>query len=295
MLRVTSLLGNSQRLDGGSMFGNVPRALWSKWCPPDDEGRIDLCCRCFLIEDGDKRILIETGVGAFFSPDLRERYGVLSSEHCLVESLATRGLLPEDIDVVFLSHLHFDHAGGLLTAFREQSPLDLVFPRARYVVGEQALGRAKDPHPRDRASFIPELVPLLEGSGRLEVVPREATTHPALGSRIFLRTSHGHTPGMLIPTFEGTEQSATFCADLIPGLPWVHVPVTMGYDRYPERLIDEKSQLYADLGEGAWLLFTHDFHVAAGRLKREERGRMTATHLTERLVDLDLDTAPGVS
>ena len=108
--RAWSLLGNSQRLDGGAMFGNAPRALWSRWIEPDELNRIPLACRCLLIEeeraDGIRRILCEAGIGAFFEPKLRERFGVVEREHMLLERLATLGLSPEDIDIVVLSHLH---------------------------------------------------------------------------------------------------------------------------------------------------------------------------------------------
>jgi glyoxylase-like metal-dependent hydrolase (beta-lactamase superfamily II) len=266
MLSLTSLPGNSQRLDGGAMFGNAPRAVWQKWYPPDEQGRIALSCRAFLIEDGQRRVLIETGVGSFFPPHLRERYGVMEEEHVLLQSLAAVGLAPEDIDVVFLSHLHFDHAGGLLSSFEEGRPASLVFPRARFCVGQAALERARAPHPRDRASFIPDLLPLLEASGRLSVIASGSSSHPDLGERIFLRESLGHTPGMLLPTVLGKAHVATFCADLVPGSAWVHLPITMGYDRFPEQLIDEKKALFEEVGVGSWLLFTHDPSVAAGRL-----------------------------
>lgn len=276
MLRITSLLGNSQRLDGGAMFGNVPRALWQKWCVPDETGTIALSCRCFLVEVEGRRVLIETGVGAFFEPKLRSRFGVREQEHVLLASLKSVGCSPQDIDVVLLSHLHFDHAGGLLSAFNSDQAPELVFPSAQFVVGETAWQRAQSPHPRDRASFIPAVSSLLEGSGRLHLVAEGQSAHDVLGDAFRLRTSDGHTPGMLIPTMVGTNTTATFCADLVPGVPWVHLPITMGYDRYPERLIDEKQELYEELGEGAILLFTHDPTVAGARLGRTERGRYEA-------------------
>ena len=110
-MKLDSVLGNSQRLDGGAMFGNAPKALWTRWAQPDEENRIPLACRALLIEDGDRKILLETGIGAFFEPRLRERFGVVEGDHVLLSSLSALGLTHQDIDVVVLSHLHFDHAG----------------------------------------------------------------------------------------------------------------------------------------------------------------------------------------
>ena len=147
------------------MFGNCPRAVWERWCPPDALGRIALACRALLVrEDGGRTVLLEAGIGSFFAPKLRERFGVQESEHVLLSSLAALGVKPDDVDVIVLSHLHFDHAGGLLAAWAEGVAPALAFPRARYVVGARAWARARAPHFRDRASFIPELPALLEGS-----------------------------------------------------------------------------------------------------------------------------------
>ena len=170
MLKASSILGNSQRLDGGAMFGNAPRALWSRLAPPDELGRVALACRALLLEDGQRRILFETGIGAFFPPDLRDRYGVVETEHVLLSSLAQLGLSDADIDAIVLSHLHFDHAGGLLKAHHEGRALELLFPRAEFIVGRTAFERAERPHLRDRASFIPELPELLKQSGRLRLI-----------------------------------------------------------------------------------------------------------------------------
>ena len=142
MRTLTSVLGNSQRLDGGSMFGNAPRALWQRWITPDEHNRIPLACRCLLVRDGDRRILFETGIGAFFDPALRDRYGVVEPDHVLLRSLAAHGVTPDDIDVVVFSHLHFDHAGGALTAWAPGASPALVFPRATFVVGAEAWQRA---------------------------------------------------------------------------------------------------------------------------------------------------------
>jgi len=273
------------------MFGHVPRDLWQKWAPPDAQNRIDLVCRAFLVEDGERRILIETGIGAFFEPKLKERYGVVEDGHVLLDSLSARGLTPADIDVVLLSHLHFDHAGGALLPYADGAGLRLAFPRATFVTSAAAFARASAPHTRDRASFIPGLAALLEGSGRLRLLGPEEPTCPELGPRVRCRTSGGHTEGMLIPFLLGQSRTAVFCADLIPGAPWVHLPVTMGYDRFPERLVDEKAELYRDLGIGGLLLFTHDAAVAAGSLAEESTGRYGLGARYAQLDRLDLDAA----
>lgn len=273
-MRLYSVEGNSQRLDGGSMFGNVPRALWSRWVTPDERHRIRLSCRALLVEDlNGQTVLFETGIGAFFEPSLKDRYGVVEEEHVLLESLAARGLGHEDVDVVVLSHLHFDHAGGLLGRYRDDGEPELLFPNARFLVGARCWHRALNPHPRDRASFIPELQPLLEKSRRLELV--EGRRSDTLGDAVCFGYSDGHTPGLMLSEIGG-DGGVVYCADLIPGRPWVHLPVTMGYDRFPEQLIDEKQAFLEDkLERGVRLYFTHDAECAMASVRQDEAGRFS--------------------
>lgn len=273
--RLSSILGNSQRLDGGAMFGNAPRALWERWAKPDERHRIPLACRTMLVEDGDRKLLFEAGIGTFFAPQLRDRFGVVETRHVLLDGLAELGLSDADIDAVVLSHLHFDHAGGLLSEWKEGEPLRLLFPKARFVVGRKAWERAKAPHSRDRASYIPELVPLLEASGRLEIVDGDRSE--VLGPEYRLHFSDGHTPGLMLAEVPSDDGPIVFGGDLIPGRPWVHAPITMGYDRYPELLIDEKTALLeALLPRGGRIFFTHDPDVAMSRVVREPSGKFAA-------------------
>ena len=284
-MKLWSVKGNSQKLDGGAMFGNAPRAMWAKWAPPDADNRIELACRALLASPlGGKTVLFEAGIGAFFEPKLRERYGVAEDRHVLVDSLAAAGFKPEDIDVVVLSHLHFDHAGGVLAAWEQGQPPRLLFPRAAYVVGREHYQRATQPHARDRASFIAELPALLKATGRLELV--DGARSQTLGDCVRFHYSDGHTPGLMLAEIVGPELvdgqphgGVVFCADLIPGRPWVHVPITMGYDRNAELLIDEKKDFLTDkLARNVHLFFTHDPGCALAQVTRDEKGKFSTLH-----------------
>jgi glyoxylase-like metal-dependent hydrolase (beta-lactamase superfamily II) len=291
-MKLWSIEGNSQKLDGGSMFGNAPRTMWTRWVQPDERNRIRLATRGLLATPlNGKTVLFETGIGAFFDPNMRDRFGVAEPHHVLLDSLREAGFDHADIDVVVLSHLHFDHAGGLLAPWRPDAAPELLFPKATFVVGRAHWARACDPHPRDRASFIPELPALLQASGRLEFVEAGAERTPALGEAVRFHYSDGHTPGMMLAEIVGPERrdgaphgGVVFCADLVPGLPWVHVPITMGYDRNPELLIDEKQAFLEDkLARNVHLYFTHDPGCALAQLARDEKGRFVATHQVGRL------------
>lgn len=283
MIKISSLLGNSQHLDGGAMFGHVPKALWSKWLPVDDNNCVALECRALLIEDDNKRILLETGIGAFFPPELKKRYGVYPEHHVLLDSLQNLGLSHSDIDVVILSHLHFDHAGGLLTPYQENSKSSLLFPNARYLISLEAFTRAKAPHMRDKVSFIPELTGLLEASERMELISGDRSS--TLGADYQFHFSHGHTPGLMLTEISTAQGPLVFAADLIPGVAWLHAPITMGYDRFPEKVVDEKEVLldYLVAKQGR-LFYTHDPKIAVSNVIRDDKGRFVASEMLGEIV-----------
>lgn len=279
-MELLSIEGNRQKLDAGSLFGNAPKAMWSRWVEVDEQSRMELACRALLARDlNGKTVLFEAGIGDFFEPKLKQRFGVYQSGHILLQSLGERGIMPEDIDLVVLSHLHFDHSGGLLTGWREDRDLELVFPNADYLVGEQHWQRAENPHLRDRASFIPKLQQLLKQSGRLHLLETGTTRHQLLGDEVYFEVSHGHTPGLIHAVFD----DLVFTADLIPGRAWTHVPLSMGYDRFPELLIDEKKAfLERHLEAERRLFFTHDPDCCVASISFEN-GKYQTTNAQQKL------------
>ena len=275
-MKIWSIEGNRRWLDGGSLFGNAPRMLWEQWIEPDKQNRIELACRCLLAENlNGLNVLFEAGIGAFFKPKLKERFGVLQDDHVLLRSLHARGVSADEIDIVVLSHLHFDHAGGILSAYEAGQPMRLLFPKAKFLVGETAWERARNPHPRDRASFIPELPKLLEASGRLELVTSDRSD--ALGDAVRFRYSDGHTLGLMLSEIGGNG-GVLYSSDLVAGRPWVHLPISMGIDRYPELGVDEKRSLLDDMIRcGIRLFFTHDLECAMALPVTDDQGRYTTT------------------
>ncbi|PCI73434.1 MAG: MBL fold hydrolase [Gammaproteobacteria bacterium] len=290
MKKLTSLNGNSQKLDGGAMFGNAPKGMWQKWVEVDQFNRIDLACRCLLIQEtltngNTRNILLEVGIGAFFEPKMKERFGIVESNHVLLVSLEKIGLTHQDIDILVLSHLHFDHIGGLLSEWQEGEEPELLFPNAKILVGKKAWDRAYAPHSRDKASFIPVILDKLKENSNVIIV--DSSHSELLGSDYSFHFSDGHTPGMMLTEVTMPNGPIVFCADLIPGEPWVHVPITMGYDRFPELLIEEKQELLADLlKRKGRLFFTHDAKVAIGTLDKNERGKFVLKVTKEEIVSI---------
>ena len=266
-MKLNSLPGNTMRLDGGAMFGNAPKALWERWITPDKLNRIRLASRSLLVSTGNHKVLFETGVGAYMEPRLRERYGVEETGHLLLKSLEEIGISHEDVTEIILSHLHFDHAGGLLSAWQEGKEPDLLFPNARYYVSEEAWKHARHPHYRDKASFLPVLNQKLEESKRLVQV-KNGDILSFDGLKVRLLESNGHTMGMLCSDLRWDKNRLVFAADLVPGRFWVHIPITMGYDRFPELLVNEKETLLTSLAaEDAWLFYTHDPEIALSKVQ----------------------------
>lgn len=254
------------------MFGNAPRAMWEKWIFPDEQNRIDLATRALLVETKESKILFETGSGAWMSPEIRKRYGICEDHNMLLENLGKRGLHQDDITDVILSHLHFDHSGGIISDWKEGEKPELVFPNARIIVSRENFERSMNPHDRDRASFIPFLNDLFSESGRLITV-EDGDMLGFTNLEITFRLFGGHTPGMICSDLNWSGGSMIFAADLIPGIPWLRSTITMGYDRFPELLMDEKALVMKEAAEkGKWLFYTHDRDVSASQIVKTEKG-----------------------
>ncbi|NRB41916.1 MAG: MBL fold metallo-hydrolase [Pseudomonadales bacterium] len=271
--------GNTQKLDGGAMFGNAPKALWSRWVEADTLNRIDLACRCLLVQMHDgRKILLEAGVGSFFSPAMQQRFGVTESSHCLLNNLATLGFDHGDIDDVILSHAHFDHVGGLFSSYVEGEEPCLLFPNARIWLGEKQWIHAQNPHSRDKASYIAPLISALKKSSRLHLLGDDgrvlSDVDKPLPAAFSFHFSDGHTPGLMLTEIATGQGPLVFVSDMIPGQHWVHLPICMGYDRCPELLIDEKKALLGRLlGCDGRLFFTHDAKMPCGMLQKDSRDR----------------------
>ncbi len=260
------------RLDGGAMFGVVPRTLWSKLCPPDEQNRVRLNMNCLFVEAQGERILIETGIGDKWSEKQAALYGI-SRERPLSETLRERtGVRAEEITIVVNTHLHFDHAGGN-TRLDDEGATRPTFPNARYFVPRAEYEHAESPHERDRASYMPEnWRPLLE-SGQLELKEAEYEVVPGLR----MENVPGHSRTMQCVRLERGGRTLYGFADLVPTR--AHVPLAwiMGYDLYPVETLEAKRRLLPQAAREDWLcLFYHDPESPLCRVVQGEDGRLRA-------------------
>ncbi len=254
-------------LDGGAMFGVVPRPLWQKTNPPDERNRIAMATRPLLLVDGSRCILVDTGNGAKLPQKLAEIYRVDAPADAVSVALARFKLTPADITDVILTHLHFDHAGG--STVRTAGGVAPAFPNARYVVQHDHWRAALHPTERDRASFFADdFLPLRE-AGLLEFTDGEGELFPGIRLRLF----HGHTRAMQVPLISDGGATLLYCADLVPMATHVQLPWIMGYDLRPLVTLEEKrSTLDAAADEGWILALEHDPAVEAVTITRSEKG-----------------------
>ncbi len=269
--RVEVLPDAEFRLDGGAMFGVVPRALWSRYLAPDEENRVRLNMNCLYVEAGGQRVLVETGIGDKWTPKQTATYGI-AREAGLPERLsALTGCAPEDVTVVVNTHLHFDHAGGNTTLDAEGRPVP-AFPNARYLVSREEFEHAESPHERDRASYLPENWRPVKDAGQLELMPAEYEVVPGLS----METIAGHSHTMQCLRLRRGGLTLFGFADLIPTRAHVPLAWVMGYDLYPVETLEAKRRLLPQAAREGWLcLFYHDPVAPLARIV-EEDGRARA-------------------
>lgn len=264
------------KLDGGAMFGVVPKSLWNKINPADENNLCDWAMRSLLIEDGNRLILIDNGIGdkqdaKFFS------YYYLHGDDTLDKSLAKHGFHRDDITDVILTHLHFDHCGGSIR--KEGDKLVPAFKNATYWSNEKHWNWAVHPNEREKASFLKENILPIQQSGQLQFIgspPQENSTQ--LGSAFFsdnisLRFVNGHTEAMMLPQIRYKDKTLVYMADLLPSAGHIPIPYVMAYDMFPLTTLNEKKSFLTEAVQNNYILFfEHDPKIECCDLQQTERG-----------------------
>jgi glyoxylase-like metal-dependent hydrolase (beta-lactamase superfamily II) len=255
------------RLDGGAMFGVVPKTLWSRYIDVDDKNRIQMAMRCLLIEsqNTDKLYLVDNGSGTKFDDKFEQIYQLDYEHSDLLSSLNEYGFKPEDITDVIFSHLHFDHCGGT-TYYDDQGDIQHTFPNATYHVTKKQLETATDPNAREKASFLPDNINPIKNWDKLNLVEEKHTYEDGLEAL----PVDGHTIGQQLPKISGEQDTIVFAADLIPTHVHLPLPWVMGYDMYPVTTLNEKERYLDQAVDNNWYLFLeHDADQELVTVKKE--------------------------
>jgi glyoxylase-like metal-dependent hydrolase (beta-lactamase superfamily II) len=261
------------KLDGGAMFGVVPKTIWNKTNPADDNNLIDIAARCLLIEDGSRLILIDTGMGDKQSDKFFGYYSLWGS-HSLDKSLAKYGFHRDDITDVFMTHLHFDHCGGSIQWNKDRTGYEPAFKNATFWSNENHWQWATEPNVREKASFLKENIIPMQESGQLRFIQRPEEDYlvkSELGFGILF--VDGHTEKQMIPHLQYQDKTIVFCADLLATAGHIPVPYVMGYDTRPLLTMPEKTKFMNLAAENNYYLFLqHDAHNEIITVEKTERG-----------------------
>lgn len=259
------------KLDGGAMFGVVPKSLWSKYQIPDENNLVSWAMRCLLIETKDKRILIDTGMGNKQDEKFFSHY-YPHGNATLLGSIKEKGFAPEDITDVVLTHLHFDHCGGAVSK-REDGTLYTTFPNATYWSDEAHWLWALNPNAREKASFLKENIVPIQEAGQLQFVNEYTKIIPELSFAL----ANGHTEGMLIPHIQYSDKTIVYMADLLPSPTHIPIAWVMGYDVRPLDTVREKEVFLKEAAEKNYILFyEHDANIEASLVQATDRGNYKA-------------------
>ena len=254
-------------LDGGAMFGIVPKTIWDKKLTADESNRIDMALRCMLITGNNRNILVDTGIGNKFPKKYAEIYKIHHDETNIGTSLKKHGLSINDITDVILTHFHFDHAGGA-TCFSD-GDLKPAFPNATYYIQKDNIDLAYNPSEKDIGSYREENFEPLKESNKLEILKGEIEIFP----NISIFVSNGHTIGLQHVKVSADDKTIVYCSDMIPTTAHLPIPYVMGYDLFPLTTIEEKKRFFYKAAEGDWMLFfEHDPYIEAIKVRKGEKG-----------------------
>ena len=263
------------KLDGGAMFGVVPKIIWQKTNPADSNNLIDMSMRCMLIEDGKRLILIDTGLGSKQS-DKFFGYYHLFGNFSLESSLAKRGFHRDDITDVFLTHLHFDHCGGVIEWNSQKNLLQPAFKNAKFWSNDNHWKWASEPNPREKASFLKENINPIRESGQLNFITNNSLEQ--IGFNVLFMD--GHTEKQMLPKLSYQGKTIVFMADLLPTIGHIPLPYVMGYDTRPLLTIKEKAIFLKEAADNNYYLFLeHDAYNEICTVQHTEKGvRLKETH-----------------
>ncbi len=256
------------KLDGGAMFGVIPKTIWNKTNPSDELNRITLGLRPILIKGCGRTILVDSGIGDKFAPKYSQMYCVENAGKSIEEALFSLGVGPDDISDIIVTHLHFDHCGGF-TKYNDGGVSELIFKNADIYVQKIHHAAAVSPTERDRASFIKENTEPILNSPRLKAIDGNIELFEGISVRVF----NGHTPGMQAIWIESEGASGCYLSDLAPTSSHVPIPYIMGYDLQPLVIIDEKKRTFDEMAaKGTYAIFEHDPDMFVAKIQKGDKG-----------------------
>ncbi|MFN8326471.1 MBL fold metallo-hydrolase [Flavobacterium sp.] len=272
-MKIYAIEAGNFKLDGGAMFGVVPKTIWNKTNPADENNLIDIAARCMLIEDGNRLILIDTGMGDKQSEKFFSYYSLWGNDS-LDKSLAKYGFHRDDITDVFMTHLHFDHCGGSVNWNADKTGYEVAFKNAKFWTNDNHWEWATKPNAREKASFLSENILPMQESGQLNFIKRPNGDFGFSEEMNFgIYYVDGHTEKMMIPHIQYEDKTIVFCADLIPTAGHLPLPYVMGYDTRPLLTMPEKSKFLTTAAENNYFLWLeHDAHNQIITVEMTEKG-----------------------
>ena len=266
-MKIISIDTGNFKLDGGAMFGVVPKSLWQITNPADDQNLCSWAMRSMLVDYGERKVLLDNGIGDKQSDKFFSHYH-LHGDTSLISSLAINGYHPDDITDVFLTHLHFDHCGGGVK-YNEKGELVTVFKNATYWSNELHWNLAMNPNDRERASFLQENLVPMKASGQLDFIKNDGIFLPGFD----VLFAHGHTESQMIPHIKYKGNTIVFAADLLPSVGHIPLPYVMGYDTRPLTTLKEKKVFLETVAKKGYTLFLeHDYYQSCCTLKETDKG-----------------------